>query len=249
MRRMTPMSGSCPTFRVIPTCAGASVGRATPPGAAAPNSAGVTSAHHASPHSRPTAQCAWPGVLQSLCSRTRGAGASTSPSSSAARRAASRSERAGRCRCTGLAGRCRHCSGGQQVALATPIIAARRSSVRKEVDRLTDPLGSRDAYHSATCSVCHGDGRPGGGGDGSIIGRGREAGHRVPCGLRCVRGKLDKKSQVFPRFLLRNTRGRGAKSQPGGSIDRFRRQQQNLSIWQQIPVSSIDRAKIGCWPR
>eukprot|EP01047_Picozoa_sp_COSAG01_P039415 COSAG01_NODE_3256_length_6345_cov_15.186359_7_plen_170_part_00 len=38
----------------------------------------------------------------------------------------------------------------------------------------------------------------------------------------------------------------GAQSQPGGSIDRFRRQQQN---WQQISVSSIDRAKIGRWPR
>jgi hypothetical protein len=86
-------------------------------------------------------------------------------------------------------------------------------------------------------------------------GGGREAGHSrrgVPCCGVCVaavRGKVDMKSQVFPRFLLRNTRGRGAKSQPGGSIDRFRRQQQNLSIWQQIPVSSIDRAKIGCWPR
>jgi hypothetical protein len=182
MRRMTPMSGSCPAFRVIPACAGASVGRCSPrtPAPHTPNSAGVTSAHHASLHGRPTAQCAWPGVLQSLCSCTRGAGASTSPSSSAARRAASRSERAGRCRCTGLAGRC---SGGQQVALAAPIIAARRSSVRKEVDRLTDLLGSRDAYRSATRSVCHGDGRPGGGGDGSIIGRG--GGRQGTAGAEC----------------------------------------------------------------
>jgi hypothetical protein len=30
----------------------------------------------------------------------------------------------------------------------------------------------------------------------------------------CVRGKVNMISQVFPRFLLRNTRGRGAKSQP-----------------------------------
>jgi hypothetical protein len=88
---------------------------------------------------------------------------------------------------------------------------------------------------------------------------GATAGHSmrgVPCcgvcvaaAAACVRGKVDMKSQVFPRFLLRNNSGRGAKSQPGGNRDRFRRQQQNLSIWQQIPVSSIDRAKIGCWPR
>ena len=117
--------------------------------------------------------------------------------------------------------------------------------MRKEVDRLTDLLGSRDAYRSATRSVCHGDGRPGGGGDGSIIGRG--GGRQGTAGAECVANS--RRKQVLPRFLLRNTRGRGAKSQPDGSIDRFRRQQQNLSIWQQIPVSSIDRAKIGCWPR
>eukprot|EP01047_Picozoa_sp_COSAG01_P001228 COSAG01_NODE_26_length_36857_cov_31.426166_33_plen_81_part_00 len=78
--------------------------------------------------------------------------------------------------------------------------------MRKEVDRLTDLLGSRDAYRSATRSVCHGDGRPGGGGDGSIIGRGGgrqgTAGAEWCPGLRCVRGKLEKKASS-PAVLVK----------------------------------------------
>jgi hypothetical protein len=64
--------------------------------------------------------------------------------------------------------------------------------VRKEVDRLTDSQGSREAYRCAARSVCPGDGCPGGGGDGSIIGRGaggraQQARSALRAAAACVR--------------------------------------------------------------